>query len=270
MNRAFDLMEPPILDIRDVSYKIKKRLILDRIAWQIKKGEHWAVLGPNGAGKTTLLKIACGYIWANAGGTVYRNGRVLVDLRELRKSIGWATLSLTAQIPPLENVTRTVVSGKFAQLGLCEFAGQEPKEEDFAQAREYLSEMGCDHVANQKFGTLSQGERQRVLIARARMARPLLLILDEPCAGLDPGGREILLESIQNLTETQRRMGLILVTQHIEEIMPVFDRVLALADGKIIEQGPKEDVVSPQLLQRLYGVSARVLHSVGRYWMICD
>ncbi|MBN2315987.1 MAG: ATP-binding cassette domain-containing protein [Sedimentisphaerales bacterium] len=263
-------MESPILDIRDVSYKINDRIILDHVFWQINKGEHWVVMGPNGAGKTTLLKIACGYIWANAGGAVYRNGQTLVDLRELRKSIGWATLSLTSQIPHGENVTRTVVSGKFAQLGLCEFAGQEPQKDDFVQAREYLSEMGCAHVANQKFGTLSQGERQRVLIARARMARPLLLILDEPCAGLDPGAREMLLQSIQHLAEKQQRMGLILVTQHIEEIMPVFDRVLALSNGKIIEQGLKEDVVSPQLLQSFYGLSARVLQSAGRYWMVCD
>ena len=263
-------MEPPILDIRNVSYQINHRMILGQVSWQINKGEHWVVLGPNGAGKTTLLKVACGYIWANAGGAVYRNGQALVDLRELRKSVGWATISLASQIPSSENVTRTVVSGKYAQLGLCEYAGQEPREADFAQAREYLSEMGCAHVTHQKFGTLSQGEKQRVLIARARMARPLLLILDEPCAGLDPGGREMLLQSIQNLAETQRRMGLILVTQHIEEIMPVFDKVLALTNGKIIEQGPKEKVVSPQLIERLYGVSARVLHSAGRYWMIRD
>ena len=263
-------MEPPILDIRDVCYKINNKLILNQISWQINKGEHWAVLGPNGAGKTTLLKIACGYIWANAGGAVYRNGQALVNLRELRKSIGWVTISLATQIPFGENVTRTVVSGKFAQLGLCEYAGQEPHEADFAKAREFLSEMGCAHVANQKFGTLSQGERQRVLIARARMARPLLLILDEPCAGLDPGGRETLLQSIQNLAQTQRDMGFILVTQHIEEIMPVFDKVVAIANGRIIEQGPKEDVVSPQLIQRLYDVSARVIQSAGRYWMVRD
>lgn len=269
-NRAFDLMESPILDIRDICYRINNRLILDHVSWQIQKGEHWAVLGPNGAGKTTLLKIACGYIWANAGGTVYRNGQALVDLRELRKSIGWVTISLAAQIPLGESVIRTVVSGKFAQLGLCEYTGHEPQDVDFARARAFLSEMDCAHVANQKFGTLSQGERQRVLIARARMARPLLLILDEPCAGLDPGGRELLLHSIQNLAHTQRQMGLILVTQHIEEIMPVFDRVVALADGKIIEQGPKEDVLSPQLIRRLYGISARVLHSAGRCWMVCD
>ncbi|MHC4169323.1 MAG: ATP-binding cassette domain-containing protein, partial [Planctomycetota bacterium] len=157
-------MEPAILDIRDVSYKIGEKLILDRVSWQLNKGEHWAVLGPNGAGKTSLLRIACGYIWANAGGQVYRQGR--------------------DYIPPGEVVTRTVVSGRFAQIGLREFAGRKPSDADFARARQYLAEMDCAHIADQQFGTLSQGEKQRVLIARARMARPLLLILDEPCAGL--------------------------------------------------------------------------------------
>jgi iron complex transport system ATP-binding protein len=270
MTGAFDLMEPPILDICDVCYKINNKLILNHISWQIRKGEHWAVLGPNGAGKTTLLKMACGYIWANAGGKVYRNGQSLVDLRELRKSIGWVTISLASQVPPDETVIRTVVSGKFAQIGLYEYAGQILHDADFNQARRFLVEMNCAHITNQKFGTLSQGERQRVLIARARMARPLLLILDEPCAGLDPGGRELLLQSIQNLAETRRQLGLILVTQHIEEIMPVFDKVVALKEGKIIEQGPKKDVLSQELIRRLYGVSARVLPSAGRYWMVCE
>ncbi len=263
-------MEQPILDICDVCYKIDSRMILDRISWQIRKGEHWAILGPNGAGKTTLLKIACGYIWANAGGTVYRNGQTHTDLRELRKSIGWVTISLAGQIPADENVIRTVVSGKFAQVGLFEYTGQELDKDDFARAGRFLSEMGCDHIKDQKFGTLSQGERQRVLIARARMARPMLLILDEPCAGLDPGGRELLLQSIQNLAESRSRMGLILVTQHVEEIMPVFDKVLALKEGSIIEHGPKEKVLSSELLRRLYGVSAKVQPSAGRYWMVCE
>lgn len=267
---VLDLMVQPILDIRDVCYKIDNKLILNHISWQVRKSEHWAILGPNGAGKTTLLKMACGYIWANAGGTVYRNGQTLVDLRELRKSIGWATISLASQIPPDEIVIRTVVSGKFAQVGLYEYAGQKLNNADIAQAHRFLAEMNCSRIADQQFGTLSQGERQRVLIARARMAKPLLLILDEPCAGLDPGGRELLLQSIQNLAQTRHKMGLILVTQHIEEIMPVFDRVLAIKEGKIIEQGPKEDVLSQKLIKRLYGVSAKVLPSAGRYWMVCE
>ena len=270
MDRMLESMEPPILDIRQVSYKIGGRLILDRVSWQLRAGEHWVVLGPNGAGKTSLLRIACGYIWANAGGEIYRKGEALVNLRQLRESIGWVTISLTGQIPPGEVVARTVVSGKFAQLGLREFAGQRPDDADFARARRYLDEMGCANIAEQEFGTLSQGEKQRVLIARARMARPLLLILDEPCAGLDPGGRELLLASIQNLARIQREMGLILVTHHIEEIMPVFEKSLVLANARIIESGPTKEVVCPQLIQRLYGISTTIKREAGRYWMICD
>ncbi|UCC98252.1 MAG: ATP-binding cassette domain-containing protein [Phycisphaerales bacterium] len=270
MDEAFDPMEPPILDIRQVSYKIDDRLILNRICWRLSKGEHWVILGPNGAGKTTLLKIACGYLWPNDGGEIHRNGQALVDLRQLRESIGWVTTSLIADIPPTEIVTRSVVSGKFAQLGFREYTGQKLEDADVAQAHQYLSEMGCAHLAGQKFGTLSQGERQRVLISRARMARPLLLILDEPCAGLDPGGRELLLESIANLARNQQTMGMVLVTQHIEEIMPVFENVLVLSDGRIIEKGPTERVISPQLIGRLYGVSARISRSADRYWMIRD
>ena len=263
-------MEPPLLDLRRVSYKIGSKMILDRISWQLRKGEHWVILGPNGAGKTTLLKIACGYLWPNGGGTIYRNGQALVDLRQLRESIGWVTASLVADVPPGEIAIRTVVSGKFAQLGLQTYAGHKWHTTDVAQAHECLDEMGCAHLANREFGTLSQGEKQRVLISRARMARPLLLILDEPCAGLDPGGREMLLASIQNLATTQRETGLVLVTQHIEEITPIFENVLALSGGKIVQKGPTEQVISAQLLQRLYGVSARIVRSADRYWMIRD
>jgi iron complex transport system ATP-binding protein len=263
-------MKQPILDIREVGYKINDKMILDRVSWQVANGEHWVILGPNGAGKTTLLKIACGYIWPNSGGKIYRNGRDLIDLRELRKNIGWVTVSLLNQIPPDETVIRTVVSGKYAQLGLREYAGQKLNSSDDTRARQYLSEMDCADLANQKFGTLSQGEKQRVLISRARMAAPLLLILDEPCAGLDPGGRETLLTSIRNLAEIQQEMGLIFVTQRIEEIIPIFEKILVLARGKVVENDLTEKVISSELIQRLYGVSAKVLREGQRYWMVCD
>ncbi|MBN2180758.1 MAG: ATP-binding cassette domain-containing protein [Sedimentisphaerales bacterium] len=263
-------MEQPILDIRKVGYKIDNKIILSRVTWRVNKGEHWVILGPNGAGKTTLLKIACGYIWPNAGGKIYRNGSDLVDLRELRKNIGWVTVSLVDQIPPDEVVIRTVVSGKYAQLGLWEYAGQKLRQSDYTKARQFLSEMDCAHLANQKFGTLSQGEKQRVLISRARMAAPLLLILDEPCAGLDPGGRETLLKSIQNLAQIQQEMGLIFVTHRIEEIVPIFEKTLVLAGGKVIENDLTKKVISSELIRRLYGISTKVLRRGGRYWMVCD
>ena len=270
MEQPLNIAEPPILDLREVSYRIGSKLILDHISWQLRKGEHWAILGPNGAGKTTLLKIACGYLWPNAGGTVCRNGQALVDLRDLRESIGWVTASLAADVPPGETAVRTAVSGKFAQLGLRDLIGHRWHKTDIERAHECLGEMGCAHLASREFGTLSQGEKQRVLIARARMAKPLLMILDEPCAGLDPGGREMLIESIQNLAAGRRETGLVVVTQHIEEITPVFENVIALREGSIVEKGPTEQVITAQLLERLYGVSARIVRSGDRYWMIRD
>ena len=113
-------MDEAIFDIRNVSYRIGGKLILDSVNWRLNKGEHWAILGPNGAGKTTLLRVACGYAWPNAGGEVRRNGKALVNLRQLRREIGWVTNSLARDIPGGEAVIRTVVSGKYAQVGLCE------------------------------------------------------------------------------------------------------------------------------------------------------
>ncbi|MFQ5932791.1 MAG: ATP-binding cassette domain-containing protein, partial [Nitrospiraceae bacterium] len=162
----------PALDIRNVSYTVDKKRILESIEWTVQPGEHWAILGPNGSGKTTLLKIACGYIWPNDGGVVYRNGHDLIDLRDLRRSIGWVTSTLPPEIPARERTLRTVVSGKFAQIGLIEGPWGKPTERDYTQAEKYLAQMGCSTLVNQEFGTLSQGEQQKVLIARARMTRP--------------------------------------------------------------------------------------------------
>jgi iron complex transport system ATP-binding protein len=177
----------PAIELRDVSYVANGKKILDAINWTVQPGEHWAILGPNGAGKSTLLKIACGFLWPNAGGEVRRKGKALLDLRALRKSIGWVTSSLVAEIPVEEKAIRTVVSGKFAQVGLLEQFGGAATASDYRSALRYLVEMGCGYLRNQEFGTLSQGEQQKVLIARARMTKPYLIMLDEPCAGMDPG-----------------------------------------------------------------------------------
>jgi iron complex transport system ATP-binding protein len=124
-------------------------------------------------------------------------------------------------------------------------------------------------LAKERFGVLSQGEKQRILICRARMAKPYLMILDEPCAGLDPGGRELLLKSISKLAENQRDMGLILVTQHVEEILPIFEHTLALQTGKVFKCGRTSKIICSDTISRLYGINAEVRSENNRYWMTC-
>ena len=258
----------PALDIRNVSYSLDGKRILDAVSWAVQPGEHWAILGPNGSGKTTLLRIACGFLWPNAGGDVYRKGRALVHLPELRKSIGWVSVTLASQIPPREPVLRTVVSGKYAQMGLFEWPWEAPTKKDYALAWAYLEQMGAGALQNQEFGTLSQGEQQKVMIARARMTRPYLILLDEPCAGLDPGARENFLASLRKLGRQQKVPALIYVTHHVEEILPMFKQTLILKQGRVLASGKTSALLKPQVLEKLYGVSLRVINKGGRYWPI--
>ncbi|HXG51539.1 MAG TPA: ATP-binding cassette domain-containing protein [candidate division Zixibacteria bacterium] len=258
----------PALELRGVSYRVAGRRILDSIDWTVLPGEHWAILGPNGSGKTTLLKVAFGYLWPNDGGKVLRRGRERVNLPRLRRSVGWVTSTLAAQIPPREKVIRTVISGRFAQIGYIEAFAGPAVAGDYRAARRYLKEIGSDHLSEQEFGTLSQGEQQKVLIARARMTRPYLIILDEPCAGMDPGAREAFLASLQKLAREKRFPSLLYVTHHVEEILPLFRKTLVLKDGMVLYAGPTPDALTPAVLERIYGVSLRVIRAGGRYWPI--
>lgn len=260
----------PALDLRGVSYVANGKKILDSVNWTVQPGEHWAILGPNGAGKTTLLRIASGYLWPNAGGEVRRKGKTLLDLRELRKSIGWVTSSLTGDIPGSEQAIRTVVSGKFAQIGLFEQFGGAATANDYRSALRYLVEMGCSYLRAQEFGTLSQGEQQKILIARARMTQPYLIFLDEPCAGMDPGARESFLASLRKLGAQKKIPALIYVTHHIEEILPLFGKTLVLCNGKVLHSGKTRDVLNPRVLRELYGAPLSLLSRKGRYWPVIE
>ncbi|MGQ9694293.1 MAG: ABC transporter ATP-binding protein [Thermodesulfobacteriota bacterium] len=261
-------MPTPALELRQVSYALNGQKILDNISWQVAPREHWAILGPNGAGKTTLLKIICGYLWPNAGGSIKRLGQSLLDLRELRRSIGWVNVHLLANIPASEKVLETVLSGKYAQVGFFKFWGDLPSKLDYEMAEDYLEDLGCSHLKDQNFGTLSQGEQQKVLIARARMAKPYLIILDEPCVGLDPGARENFLRTLQILGTQENTPNLVYVTHHIEEIMPIFKKTLVLKDGKIMAWGKREEIIKPDILEDLYGISFKVIKKKGRFWPI--
>lgn len=241
--------------------------ILSNVDWQIETGQHWAVLGPNGSGKTTLLRIACGYLWPTSG-RVLRLGQELVDLGELRRSIGWISSAMIAEIPPDDTGLETVVSGRLAQFGLKHLPGVAPAAADYAAAADELRRMGCESLAEKRFGVLSQGERQQVLIARARMARPLLLVLDEPCAGMDPGVRERFLAWLnENLAARHRAPTTILVTHHIEEIVPGIRNTLVLSRGRVHAAGATRDVVTRETIESVYQTRlARIEQSGGRLW----
>jgi iron complex transport system ATP-binding protein len=256
------------LELRNVSYVGNGQTILHSINWTVQQGDHWALLGPNGSGKTTLLKLACGYLWPNAGGEVRRKGKALINLPELRKSIGWVTSTLPGEIPAREKVIRTVISGRFAQIGYWEQFSGEASKKDYSQAEKYLVQMGCNDLLNEEFGVLSQGEQQKVLIARARMTKPYLIVLDEPCAGMDPGARENFLATLVKLGGQKKIPSLIYVTHHIEEILPLFGKTLILKEGRVLHCGVTRAVLKPDVLRELYGVSLRIIKRKGRLWPV--
>lgn len=262
--------QTPAFELRDVSYVGNGKTILDAINWRVQRGDHWALLGPNGAGKTTLLKIACGYLWPNAGGSVRRKGKALINIPELRQSIGWVTSTLPPQIPLQEKAISTVVSGKFAQIGYWQGIGVAASKKDYSQAEKYLAEMGCADLRDQEFGVLSQGEQQRVLIARARMTRPYLIVLDEPCAGMDPGARENFLATLEAIGRYKRIPSLIYVTHHVEEILPLFGKTLILKEGRVLYSGATRAVLKPDVLQELYGVPLQIIKRKGRHWPVVE
>jgi len=288
------------LSVRDlitcerVGYRQQGVDILTDVDWRIEPGQHWAVLGPNGSGKTTLLRIVCGYLWPTSG-RVLRLGQELLDLGELRRSIGWISSGMIAEIPPGDTGLETVVSGRLAQIGLKRFPSYGPTDADFADAADELARLGCKSLADKPFGILSQGERQQVLIARARMARPLLLILDEPCAGMDPGVRERFLGWLDERIRNEARMTndeggdaisdirhsplelrhtlptTILVTHHVEEIVPGIRNTLVLAGGRVHAAGPTPVVLTQETIETVYGTQlARIEVSGGRLWPIWE
>jgi iron complex transport system ATP-binding protein len=242
--------------------------ILANVDWRIERGRHWAVLGPNGSGKTTLLRIACGYLWPTSG-RVLRLGQELVDLGELRRSIGWISNELVSQIPASDTGLETVVSGRLAQIGLKRLPTGGPTEADYADAAAELERLGCRSLVEKPFGVLSQGERQQVLIARARMARPLLTVLDEPCAGMDAGVRERFLAWLDRRVTSPDSPAVVLVTHHVEEIVPGLESTLILRAGRVHRAGPTREVVNQATIEEVYETRlARIEQSGGRLWPI--
>jgi len=255
----------PILEVSRLSIERGRTRILRDVSWRVERGQHWAVLGANGSGKTSLLRALTGYLPPTAGqvavfGKIYGE----TDWRDLRLHIGLVTSALQPHVPPAEPAIETVLSGKFAQLDLW----AKTTRADRAAARRILRRVDAAPLAEREWMFLSQGERQRVLIGRALMAKPRLLILDEPCAGLDPVAREQFLKFIDDLAGRPGAPALVLVTHHVEEITPAFTHALVLRTGAVVTAGPKERVVTSSVLSHAFGARIRVRTRDGRYRML--
>lgn len=248
----------PVLAIENLTLQRDQKTILKNINWTIQRNEHWAILGANGCGKTSLLSALTGYL-SPSSGTIQCIGDDYgaSDWNEVRKRIGMVSNSLTRRVPADEPAIETVLSGATAQLGYW----TREKKQDTAKALRCLSKMKVRALADRIWGILSQGERQKVFIARALMANPELLILDEPCAGLDPVAREQFLINLQKLAQLKKAPSLILVTHHIEEIFPEITHVLLLKNGKVLAQGPKAEVLNSANLSKAFGSTVRIRKS---------
>ena len=251
-----------ILKITELKIERGRTQILRGIDWTVRRGEHWAILGPNGCGKTSLLKALTGYL-SPSSGEITLLGRTYgeTDWRELRLRVGLVTSALQASIPPAEPALETVVSGRYGQLDLW----AHPRPAELAEARRFLRSVGCGALSQRPWMHLSQGERQRVLIARSLMTRPRLLILDEPCAGLDPAAREDFLGQLDVLARRRDGPCLVLVTHHAEEITAAFTHVLLMRAGRVHSAGTKGRVVTASRLSGAFGARIAVTRAGGRY-----
>jgi iron complex transport system ATP-binding protein len=252
-----------VLDLRGVGVVRDGAVLLHDVGWRVADGERWVVLGPNGAGKTTLLQVASTHLHPTRG-TAWVLGERLgaVDVFELRPRVGLASAALAERIPPGERVVDVVRTAAYAVVGRWREAYDG---RDDRRALALLAAMGAEPLADRTFGTLSEGERKRVQIARALMADPELLLLDEPAAGLDLGGREDLVRRLSVLASDPRSPALVLVTHHVEEIPTGFTHALLLRDGRVVAQGELRATVTSRTLSETFGLPLRLYASNGRY-----
>ena len=256
-------MPTPVLELADVTVRRGTSVLLDGVTWVVREGERWVVLGPNGAGKTTLLQIASAQLFPSSG-LVGVLGELMgtVDVFELRPRIGLTSAALADKIPRQEIVRDVVVSAAYGVTGRWR---EQYDDLDHERADDLLREVGVAHLAERTFGTLSEGERKRVQVARALMTDPELLLLDEPAAGLDLGGREDLVSTLSTLAHDPDAPATVLVSHHVEEIPPGFTHALLLRQGAIVAEGPLDEVLTEQRLSATFGMPLVLDHRDGRW-----
>ncbi len=252
-----------ILRVDDLTVRRGRQTILDGIDWRLVRGEHWVILGANGSGKTSLLSALTGYLTPSAGrvevlDAVYGHA----DWRDLRRRVGLVSSSIRQMMPEEDPALAVVLGGRDAIIG----AWRKSSPREIAKARAALRETECAHLADRPWAVLSQGERQRVLIARALVAKPAVLLLDEPCAGLDPVAREKFLQFVERLAGARKSgVTLVLITHHVEEITPSFSHALVLKEGRVLAAGTKKNSLTSAVLGEAFGAALTLRCVGGRY-----
>ena len=252
-----------VVELAGVSIVRNGSTLINNIDWEVDEADRWVVIGPNGAGKTTLLQVISAQIHPSSG-VAGLLGEVLgtVDVFELRPRIGLTSAALAERIPRGERVHDVVVSASYAVVGRWR---EEYDELDHERAAELLAQLRIDRLANRTFGTLSEGERKRVQIARALMTDPELLLLDEPAAGLDLAGRESLVTTLGELAQDHYAPASVLVTHHVEEIPKGITHAMLLKAGEIVAAGPLRDTLTADNLTKTFEVELSLVEADGRW-----
>ena len=254
---------PAVLDFAEVTIRRGQATLLDRVTWSVDDDQRWVILGPNGAGKTTLLQVASAQMHPTSGvAGILDEVLGTVDVFDLRPRIGLTSAALAERIPRHETVRDVVVSASYGVVGRWR---ESYDDLDHDRAWSLLVEVGMSKFADRTFGTLSEGERKRVQIARALMSDPELLLLDEPAAGLDLGGREDLVSTMSVLANDPGSPATVLVSHHVEEIPPGFTHALLLREGAVVAQGPVDEVISAVNLSATFGMPLLVRYEDGRW-----
>ncbi|HEY2299345.1 MAG TPA: ABC transporter ATP-binding protein [Jatrophihabitans sp.] len=253
-----------VLQFVDVTVQRGTKTLVDKITLTVEEDERWAILGPNGAGKSTIMNIAAATMHPSSGAAYVLGERLgRVDVFELRPRIGIAAAALAERIPAGEIVTDVVVSAGYSVLGRWREAyGRR----DVRRAVKLLERFGVGDLAERRFGTLSEGERKRVQIARALMTDPELLLLDEPAAGMDLGGREDLLRRLTRFADDPDAPASVLVTHHVEELPTGISHVMLLRDGAVVAQGLARQVLTDENLTATFGLPIHVWRRSGRWY----
>ncbi|MEC1694522.1 ABC transporter ATP-binding protein [Schinkia azotoformans] len=244
-----------MISLKNVSKILDEKLVLENINWDIHTGENWVLFGLNGSGKTTLLSIITGYLWTSSGKvTVLGKEFGKYPLYELRKQIGIVSSAIDNLMPSYDYAENIVLSGKYASFGLHE----DPNQDDIDYALSIMERFRCTDLIHRTFETLSQGQKQKVMIMRALMAKPKLLILDEPCAGLDVLAREQVLEFINTLGDDPEAPSMLYVTHHVEEILPAFKYITLLRAGQIFAKGTINNILTDQIFSEFLGRDVKI------------